>query len=308
MLHRLEIPFPKIDPAAFTIPLPHMDLGPIALGPFPIRWYALAYIFGLLVGWWYASRLASKPKLWGLPDGAKTPVTKADIDDFAFWAMIGILIGGRIGYILFYTLPFEPEKLGQDPLFILKMWEGGMSFHGGLIGATLAVLYTAWSRKLPLLSLGDVACAAAPIGLCFGRLANFINGELFGRETTVPWAMKFPTYDWSIREWVYTGDEKLVHPSQLYEAGLEGVALFLVLMVAIWRFHALKKPGFVSGVFLIGYAAARTFIENFRKPDSFVEGLPSFLTMGMLLSAPMVILGVWLILRANRTPGTASPA
>lgn len=303
---QIEIPFPRIDPAAFTIPLPDIDIGPIALGPFPIRWYALAYILGLLAGWWYASRLASRPALWGRTDQAS--VTRADIDDFAFWAMIGILLGGRIGYILFYTLPFEPGKLGDDPLFILRMWEGGMSFHGGLIGATLAVLYTAWSRKIPLLSLGDVACAAAPIGLFFGRMANFINAELYGRETTVPWAMRFPHYDWSNREWIYTGNEPLVHPSQLYEAALEGLLLFAILAIAIWSFRALARPGLVSGLFLVGYAAARTFVENFREPDSFVEGLPSFLTMGMLLSIPMILAGGWLIYRALRPTAPPAPA
>jgi phosphatidylglycerol---prolipoprotein diacylglyceryl transferase len=302
-MFRMEIPFPRIDPAAFTIPIPHMDLGPIALGPFPIRWYALAYISGLLLGWWYASRIASTPKLWG--EAETSPVTRTDIDDFAFFAMIGILLGGRIGYVLFYTLPYEPDKLAQDPMFILRMWEGGMSFHGGLIGASLAVLYTAWARKLKLLSLGDVACAAAPIGLCLGRIANFINGELYGRETTVPWAMRFPTYDWSTREWGSVEGLPLVHPSQLYEASLEGLLLFIVLAVAVWQFRTLRKPGLTTGIFLIGYAACRTFVENFRKPDDFVQGLPSFLTMGMLLSIPMLVIGAWLIVRATRAPKLA---
>jgi phosphatidylglycerol---prolipoprotein diacylglyceryl transferase len=302
-MFRMEIPFPRIDPAAFTIPIPHMDLGPIALGPFPIRWYALAYITGLLLGWWYASRIASTPKLWG--EAETSPVTRTDIDDFAFFAMIGILLGGRIGYVLFYTLPYEPDKLAQDPMFILRMWEGGMSFHGGLIGASLAVLYTAWARKLKLLSLGDVACAAAPIGLCLGRIANFINGELYGRETTVPWAMRFPTYDWSTREWGSVEGLPLVHPSQLYEASLEGLLLFIVLAVAVWQFRTLRKPGLTTGIFLIGYAACRTFVENFRKPDDFVQGLPSFLTMGMLLSIPMLVIGAWLIVRATRAPKLA---
>ncbi|MDZ4759489.1 MAG: prolipoprotein diacylglyceryl transferase [Alphaproteobacteria bacterium] len=300
---QLEIPFPKIDPAAFTIPIPEFALGPLAFGPFPIRWYALGYIGGVLIGWWYANRIASRPRLWG--DPAKMPLTRADIDDFAFWVMIGILVGGRIGYILFYTLPFEPEKVANDPAFIFKMWEGGMSFHGGLIGAALAVLYTTWSRKISLLSLGDVACASAPIGIFLVRIANFINGELYGRETTAPWAMRFPTYNWNTREWVYSGSEALVHPSQLYEAALEGALLFIVLAVAVWGFRALRKPGLVSGIFLIGYAAFRTFVENFREPDSFVAGLPPPLTMGMLLSIPMVIGGVWLIVRAQRTPQPA---
>jgi phosphatidylglycerol---prolipoprotein diacylglyceryl transferase len=302
-MFRMEIPFPKIDPAAFTIPIPHMDLGPLALGPFPIRWYALAYILGLVLGWWYANRIASRPKLWG--ETPTSPVSRTDIDDFAFFAMIGILLGGRIGYILFYTIPFEPGKLADDPMFILRMWEGGMSFHGGLIGASMAVAYTAWARKLNILSLGDVACAAAPIGLCLGRLANFINGELYGRETTVPWAMRFPSYDWATREWGSTEGLPLVHPSQLYEASLEGLLLFGVLALAVWHFRTLRKPGLTAGIFLIGYAATRTFVENFRKPDSFVEGLPSFLTMGMLLSIPMIIGGAYLIWRTVRAPNLA---
>ena len=298
----VEIPFPQINPAAFTIPLPHFSLGPLSFGPFPIRWYALGYIAGLLLGWWYAVRIVTQPKLWGVE---KPPVSRLDIDDFAFWVMIGILLGGRIGYILFYTLPFEPEKLTSDPTFIFRMWEGGMSFHGGLIGATLAVLYTCWSRKIPLLSLGDVASSAAPIGIFLVRIANFINGELYGRETSVPWAMRFPTFNWETQTWHFTGDEKLVHPSQLYESGLEGLVLFLVLAIAVWRFGSLKRPGLTAGIFLLGYALSRTLLENFRQPDSFVAGLPSFLTMGMLLSIPMLLLGVWLIIRANRAPALA---
>ncbi|HVY88119.1 MAG TPA: prolipoprotein diacylglyceryl transferase [Hyphomonadaceae bacterium] len=291
-----------------TIPLPDVQLGPIHLGPFPIRWYALAYIFGLLIGWWYAVKLATTAKLWG--DTEKGPLSRADIDDFAFFAMIGILVGGRLGYILFYTLPYEPAKLGADPMFIFRMWEGGMSFHGGLIGAALAVAYTTWARKLSIFNLGDVACAAAPIGLCFGRLANFINGELYGRETNVPWAMRFPVYDWNTRTWGPVDGLPLVHPSQLYEASLEGVLLFTILAVAIWRFGTLKKPGLTAGIFLIGYAACRTFVENFRQPDPFVHGLPDWITMGMLLSIPMVGIGAWLIWRAVKKPdsGEAKPA
>jgi phosphatidylglycerol:prolipoprotein diacylglycerol transferase len=297
-----EIPFPRIDPAAFTIPFLN----------FPIRWYALAYIFGLILGWWYASRLTTKPALWGATD--KSPVSKADVDDFAFYAMLGILLGGRIGYILFYTIPYEPEKLfgpNGDLFFILRMWEGGMSFHGGLIGAIIAVLYTAYSRKLSVLRLGDVACAAAPIGLLFGRLANFINAELYGRETTVAWGMRFPTYDWGAREWGSAENAPLVHPSQLYEAGLEGLLLFAILAVAIWRFKALARPGLVSGIFLVGYAIARTFVENFREPDNFTQGImPEWFTMGMLLSIPMIIGGAWLIWRATKGSGSgeAKPA
>jgi phosphatidylglycerol---prolipoprotein diacylglyceryl transferase len=301
----LEIPFPRIDPALVTIPLPDMQLGPIHLGPFPLRWYALAYIFGLLIGWWYAVKLATTPKLWGAAE--KGPLSRADIDDFAFFAMIGILIGGRLGYILFYTLPYEPQKLANDPMFVFRMWEGGMAFHGGLIGASLAVVYTTWARKISIFSLGDVACAAAPIGLCFGRLANFINGELYGRETNVPWAMRFPAYDWNTRQWGPVDGLPLVHPSQLYEASLEGVLLFTVCAVAVWKFGALKKPGLTAGIFLIGYALCRTFVENFRQPDAFTMGkMPEWFTMGMLLSIPMVLGGAWLIWRAMRPSGSAA--
>lgn len=293
----VEIPFPQIDPAAFTLPIPHISLGPIELGPFPIRWYALGYIAGVVLGWFYCNKIVQKDRLWS--DGGASPIKKDDIDDFAFWVMLGILLGGRLGYVLFYTLPYEPERVLNDPAFILRMWEGGMAFHGGLIGAGLAAVYTAWSRKIPILRLADVACAAAPMGIFIVRIANFINGELYGRATNVPWAMKFPTYSWSSREWVYSGNEQLVHPSQLYEAGLEGLLLFSIIAVAVWRFRALHWPGLVSGIFLVGYACARIFVENFREPDSFVSGLPGFLTMGMLLSTPMLIGGAWLIYRAR---------
>ncbi|MEM6626175.1 MAG: prolipoprotein diacylglyceryl transferase [Pseudomonadota bacterium] len=294
----VEIPFPQIDPAVFTIPA--LSLGDLQLGPFPLRWYALAYIAGLLIGWRYANMMASRDRLWG-PGGS--PLSKDDIDDFAFYAMIGVLLGGRFGYILFYQLPFEPERLTSDPLFILRMWEGGMSFHGGLIGVAIAMVLTARIRNIPLLSLADVAAVATPIGLALGRLANFINGELYGRPTDAPWAMRFPTYNGS--EWVFTGRELPVHPSQLYESALEGVVLFVVLAVAVWRFDVLKRPGLATGIFLVGYAAARTFVESFRQPDAHIGFLPGDLTMGMLLSAPMILGGAWLILRAQRRQSPA---
>lgn len=303
----LEIPFPRIDPAAFTIPLPDMQLGPIQLGPFPVRWYALGYIFGLLLGWWYAVRLTARPKLWG--DVEKAPLAKQDIDDFAFYAMIGILLGGRIGYILFYTIPFEPHKLSGDPMFILRMWEGGMSFHGGLIGATIAVFATAWLRKINVLSLGDVACASAPIGIFLVRVANFINGELYGRPTDAPWAMRFPDYNWGTRQWGPVDGKPLVHPSQLYEAFLEGIILFAICWFCVWKLRLLRKPGTVAGVFLIGYALFRTIVENFREPDNFTQGImPEWFTMGMLLSLFMLAAGGFLIWWANRGSGEAKPA
>src|SRR5690606_31606916 len=166
-----------------------------------------------VLGWWYAVRITRSARVWGADE--KGPLQRTDIDDFAFYAMIGILVGGRLGYILFYTLPFEPQKLQADLTFIFRMWEGGMSFHGGLIGAVGAVFITAWLRKIPVLSLGDVACAAAPIGIFLVRIANFINGELYGRPTDVPWAMRFPDYDWAARAWGSVEGKPLVHPSQL---------------------------------------------------------------------------------------------
>lgn len=293
----LEIPFPRIDPAAFTVPVLE----------FPVRWYALGYIFGLVIGWWYAVRISITPKVWGAAENG--PLKRADIDDFAFYAMIGILLGGRIGYILFYTIPYEPHKLTGDPMFILRMWEGGMSFHGGLIGAIIAVIATSWLRKIPFISLGDVACAAAPIGIFLVRIANFINGELFGRPTDAPWAMRFPDYSWATREWGSVDGKPLVHPSQLYEAALEGALLFAICWFAIWKLRLLRKPGMVAGIFLIGYAISRTIVENFREPDNFTQGImPEWFTMGMLLSIPMILGGAYLIWRANRGPGGEAKA
>jgi phosphatidylglycerol:prolipoprotein diacylglycerol transferase len=188
-----------------------------------------------------------------------------------------------------------------------------MSFHGGLIGAVLAVFITAHLRKIPVLSLGDVACAAAPIGIFLVRMANFINGELYGRPTDAPWGMRFPDYNWAAREWGPVDAKPLVHPSQIYEAALEGIVLFAVCALAVWQFKLLRRPGMVAGIFLIGYAVSRTFVENFREPDNFTQGvMPEWFTMGMLLSIPMIIGGAYLIWRANRTSptggGTAEPA
>ena len=287
--------FPEIDPALLTIP--SFEAFGAEIGPFPLRFYALAYIVGILAGWRYAVVLANRHRLWTSPG---SPISQETIDDFVFYCILGILLGGRIGYVLFYLLPFAPERVADDPLTIFRIWEGGMSFHGGLIGVALALLWTAHARKVSLFSLSDVAAAATPIGIFLGRLANFINAELYGRPTDAPWAMKFPTYDWAREMWVYTGEEVARHPSQLYEAALEGVVLLAILAVAVWRFDALKKPGLVAGLFLIGYAAARSFVELFREPDAHIGFLPGGITMGMTLSAPMIALGLWLILTARR--------
>lgn len=305
----VEIPFPEFDPALFTIP--GFALGDMQLGPFPLRWYALAYIVGLLLGWKYANILAAKDKLW--PARTGSPLTKDDVDDFAFWAMIGVLVGGRLGYVLFYQLAFEPQKLAEDPFFIFKMWEGGMAFHGGLLGVAIAMFFVARARKIPLLSLADVVACATPIGLFLGRIANFINGELYGRPTDAAWAMRFPVRDNANNAWVYediygrpVGSEVPVHPSQLYESALEGAVLFAILAVLVWRFNILRRPGLATGIFLLGYALARTFVENFRQPDAHIGFLPGgFLTMGMLLSAPMIIGGGWLIMNANKKEASA---
>jgi phosphatidylglycerol:prolipoprotein diacylglycerol transferase len=266
----LALPFPAIDPVL------------ISLGPFAVRWYALAYIVGIFLGWWYARRLVANAALWG-PAGS--PMTKIDLDDFVVWATIGIVAGGRLGYILFYDLPHYIA----EPADMLAVWHGGMSFHGGFLGTILAMVLFAWRRKIPIWSLIDVIAPSVTFGLFLGRLANFINGELWGRVTDMPWAIVFPT----------AGDLPR-HPSQLYEAALEGVVLFIVLRVLTHRYRKLATPGFVSGAFAAGYGAARTFVEFFREPDIQIGYLAGGLTMGMLLSIPMIVAGVALMIWSSR--------
>jgi len=264
------LPFPKIDPVLITI------------GPFAIRWYALAYICGILVGWLYARALIRNEKLWGGP----APMTVTDFDDFILWVTLGIILGGRIGYVLFYNLP----HFVANPLEIVQVWKGGMSFHGGFLGCVLSVVLFARQRGISMLSLGDVTCAVGPIGLLLGRLANFVNGELWGRQTDVAWAMIFPTAGPLPR-----------HPSQLYEAGLEGIVLFIVLAL-LMRAGALKRPGLIIGAFAVGYAIARTACEFFREPDIQLGFLWGGLTMGMLLSLPLLIAGLGFITLALKRP------
>jgi phosphatidylglycerol---prolipoprotein diacylglyceryl transferase len=265
----LILPFPQFDPVL------------VHIGPFAIRWYALAYIAGILIGWLYAKVILRSPRAWGGP----APITSAEFDDFVLWVTLGIILGGRIGYVLFYNLPHFLEH----PLEIIQLWKGGMSFHGGFIGCVLAVVLFARHRKIPILSLGDLTCAVAPIGLFFGRLANFINDELWGRPSDAPWAIVFPG-----------GGPLPRHPSQLYEAGLEGVVLFVVLALFV-RFGALKRPGLILGAFALFYGLARSLSEFFREPDAQLGFLWGGLTMGMLLSLPMILGGaliIWLVLRA----------
>ena len=266
------LPYPEIDPVAF------------AIGPVAIHWYGLAYVAGILLGWVYARRLVSNPALW--EETAKRP-TLQQLDDFIVWVALGIVLGGRIGYVLFYDL----QPVLEDPVRALEIWKGGMSFHGGLIGTTIAMILFARRNDVPVWTMFDVIAAVVPIGLFFGRIANFVNGELWGRITDVPWAMVFPT-----------GGPFARHPSQLYEAALEGIVLFLLLRLLTHHRHALKVPGAVAGTFVTGYGLSRIFVEFFREPDAQLGYLAGtgWLTMGMVLSFPMVLFGLWAIMRARR--------
>ncbi|MBV9587006.1 MAG: prolipoprotein diacylglyceryl transferase [Alphaproteobacteria bacterium] len=271
----------------FAITFPAIDPVAVALGPFVVRWYALAYIAGLLIGWRYCLMLANRPPRL---------VARDDIDDFLVWATLGVVLGGRIGYVLFY----QPGYYLIHPLEALYLWHGGMSFHGGALGVTLAIAVFTRARRLPVFAFSDIVAEAIPIGLFFGRIANFINGELFGRETDVPWAMVFPN-----------GGPVPRHPSQLYEAFCEGLLLFLLLLLAEHR-GARQRPGVVTGLFLIGYAVARMSGELFRQPDvqlGFLFFIGQFgITMGQLLSLPVLIAGFALIWWAVRKPvSTATP-
>ena len=266
----------------YAIPFPAFDPVLISFGPIAIRWYALAYIVGILLGWLYARTIIRATTPWGGP----APLTVTDYDDFVLWVTLGIILGGRIGYVLFYNL----EYFLEHPLEMLELWKGGMSFHGGFLGCVLAVVLFARHRGLSILSLGDLTCAAGTIGIFLGRIANFINGELWGRPTDVPWGMVFPT-----------GGPLPRHPSQLYEAGLEGLALFLVLTVLI-RAGALKRPGFIIGAFALGYGIARSTGELFREPDAQLGFLWGGLTMGTLLSLPLMLGGIALMAVALRRP------
>ncbi|AYO85548.1 prolipoprotein diacylglyceryl transferase [Methylobacterium brachiatum] len=271
----LALPFPAIDPVA------------IAIGPITIKWYALAYIAGLIGGWYYARRLVMADSLWGV---VKRPQV-VDIDDLVVWVALGVVLGGRIGYVLFYNLPMYIA----DPMEILAIRNGGMSFHGGFLGAILAFLLFARAKKLNGYTLLDIGAVVVPIGLFFGRIANFVNGELWGRVAPdYPYAIVFPT-----------GGPLPRHPSQLYEAVTEGLLLFIVMALAVRRF-GFRKPGLLGGIFVLGYALARTFCEFFREPDrqlGFLFGdhlgpMGGGVTMGMLLCVPMMIVGLTYILLA----------
>jgi len=273
----MPLSFPLIDPVA------------ISIGPFAIRWYALAYVAGLLGGWFYAKRLAARADLWG---GLRQP-KPLDVDDLIVWVALGVVLGGRIGYVLFYNLGSYLSR----PLEIFAIWHGGMSFHGGFLGAVLAIVLFARARGLNPLAMLDMAAVVTPIGLFFGRIANFINGELWGRPAPdFPYAVVFP----------HAGPVPR-HPSQLYEALGEGLILFIVMIVAARRF-GFRRPGLLGGIFVLGYAIARIAAEFFREPDaqlgflfgSSVQALGGGITMGMLLSIPMALVGAGAIVLAAR--------
>lgn len=265
------MPFPDIDPIAFSI------------GPFAVRWYALAYLTGVLLGAGYGWTLLNRKPLWR--DG-KPPFEAGAIWDFAFWAVIGIVVGGRVGYVLFYNLP----HYAANPTEVVALWDGGMSYHGGMAGLMVAMALFTRSKGGSILSSLDLLGAIATIGLFLGRVANFINAELYGAPTNLPWAVVFPT-----------DPEQLPrHPSQLYEALLEGIVLFLVIRFATHVAFALRKPGLVAGIFGIGYALSRIAVEFVRLPDVQIGYLyGGWLTMGMVLSLPILLAGIGLVVYAQ---------
>lgn len=271
------MPFPNIDPVA------------ISIGPIDIRWYGLGYVVSILLGWWYARKIATTPRLWA----NNTPaMTVTDLDDFLLWAAVGIVVGGRIGFILFYDLPLYLA----DPTLVFQIWKGGMSFHGGITGTTIAMILFARKRGLSVWSLFDVVATVCVTGLFLVRIANFINGELYGGLSDLPWAVVFP------------GQEPFArHPSQLYEAALEGLLTGIILAIMVFRFGALKRPGLVAGTFVSLYALSRIAVEFVRVPDAQLGYLfGGWLTMGMVLSVPMLLLGLWAIWRANRVAARAA--
>ena len=336
--------FPNIDPVAL-----HLGTLPIGDGiRLDLRWYALAYIAGLFLGWRWMVWLIRRDRLWA---PGKPSLSAPMADDFLFWATLGVILGGRLGYVLFY----KPDMIWRSPGDILQIWEGGMSFHGGLLGVALAAIWFArqlhvdedqfvslarkhaaesppegkraeWTRyagvgwipkkqaealrekaktqKVDLLRLGDLAAAAAPIGLFFGRIANFINGELWGRATDAPVGMVFcnETLMRMHGGFCPAGAEPR-HPSQLYEAALEGLVLFAIIYLATLKFDSLKRPGLNVGLFLVFYGLFRALLETVREPDAHMpEALRGVITMGMLLSIPMILIGAWLIWRAGKKP------
>ena len=299
------IPYPNIDPAIFTL-----SVGDYA---FSLRWYALAYIAGLVLGWRIVVWQMRRPQLW---PADRPPMTPQQPEELLTWMTLGVVLGGRLGFVLFYN----PSYYFANPLEILQVWSGGMSFHGGMLGVIVALVGYCARNGIPVLQAADAVAVATPVGLFFGRLANFINGELWGRPTDVPWAMQFPQINpaTGARDWTMLTEPR--HPSQLYEAGLEGILLFAVLLWLALSRRWLKWPGAITGSFLVGYGAARVFVENFRQGDAqFISAAnpnghilrlgdaPDAwgLTMGQILSLPMIAVGLVFILLAARRPAPA---
>ena len=285
--------FPSISPEIFTI-----DLGPIT---FALRWYALAYIIGLIAGWKLIARMVTTPRLW--PGDA--PASPDQIERLLTWVIVGVILGGRFGYVLFYDLP----SFAADPARILRVWEGGMSFHGGFLGVVVAGMLFCRKENIPMLPMADLMAAVVPIGLFLGRLANFINAELWGRPTTMPWGVAFPGD--AAQACATAALTCIRHPSQLYEAALEGLLLMAVFTWLIWRKGWLKWPGAIAGLFFAGYGAARFAVEFLRQPDAqfvsadnplglYVHMNGWGLTAGQLLSLPMIVAGLWFIAKARK--------
>lgn len=288
------IPFPDISPEIFTISLGSFE--------FALRWYAMAYIVGILIAWRITVRAIETPRLWNA-QGA--PMDRVQVEDFLTWAILGVIIGGRLGFVLFY----QPGYYLSHPQDILKVWQGGMAFHGGMLGVVIAGWVYCLRYGLPKASVADVVVLGVPVGLMLGRLSNFINAELWGRATDLPWGVAFPGFD--AQDCGQLEGLCARHPSQLYEAFLEGVLLLAVLLWLAWRKGALKMPGRITGVFFAGYGLARFLVEFVRQPDAqFIsEGNPlglAFqlngygLTMGQILSLPMMLVGLWLMRRAAK--------
>lgn len=260
-----------------------------SIGPIDIRWYALAYIAGFILGWRYALWLTRRSPL---------PPDREALDDFLTWAVIGTILGGRLGYVLFYNV----QEYLQNPVAALEIWKGGMSFHGGFLGVSAAIVLFAWKRGFSFLLLGDVVAAAAPIGLFFGRIANFVNGELWGRVVTEPWVT------WGI-VFPNAGAEPR-HPSQLYEAGLEGLVLFLILLPLAASARIRAKPGIIMGIFIAWYGLSRFLVEFVRQPDAQLGYLmgTDWVTRGQQLSVPMIAIGIIVAIWAARRPAMTAPA
>ena len=273
----------------FALPFPAFDPVALDLGVVQIRWYALAYLVGFVLGWAYAVRLARQASIRPWP---------GELGEFLTWGVIGVIVGGRLGYVLFYNLPAYLD----DPLGIFRTWEGGMSFHGGLLGVILAIWFQSRRKGYHPLQLSDLVATVTPIGLLLGRIANFINAELWGRPSDLPWAVVFPIPDHLESDF----PEVARHPSQLYEAFLEGAVLLVVLGLLARRTAIRRRPGLLTGVFLVGYGLSRYLVEFVRQPDPQLGDLLwGTTTMGQILSLPMIGFGIWLVLRARSRPPVA---